>query len=913
MPAGEQATSAVLPAADGRWYGVTRNAVQHYSRVRVFERAVRNTPLVGGRTDWGDPIQAVLRSDGVLAFSPRGRGVIVTDVDVTGGAQIADGTSAAGNFPVPRRVADVQFADAALRACVAAAMPGSTLLAEVRTLACANAGIRDLRGLEWFRALESLDLRGNGIGTYEPVARLPLLREPLADRTLLDTSLLADLNLRACLRGEETTETGAVAGRYRARARGPGGVELNFRLDISRLGAVRATGDARTLELIPGIGYVLPYGRVALGVGTLTFSGGTGTGVLYDGVGQPYTVTADRLALSTRAYRYEDEVVALNCDGYDIEHLDGIPALPALEGLSVRGNRITSLEPAAAVARLTMLHAAGNMADATPDFARFIAQDAQDYAHFTQREVRVPAGAGSARIPAYRKPGTGGFLGYFTASVGSDAAIVGQDYAFRHEFISWEAMDAPTKEISVPILVPPARRCGQSFNVISTTGDLPGSLAVAKHVRVVLEGDGPACHADLDRDGIVDALDLDADGDAMDDTTERLAGLDPADAADAARDADGDGASNLAELDVGADPRNPGDAPGTFRFAPAPPVRFVTPRFDGLFLSTLRVGDRVALRALLLGTIARDDAGHSFLDVAHDLPTFLPLGRTTIPLQVNDLQGRARHTSTRIELTQVRSMTFAHGFGHVAAPPGATVDIPLNLYGIQHADMHIRVHFDSRRLEWVPGVTPLAIATLDEESAVQPDSFDLDGDPTTDVLVDLHMVASERSWRPLEFGSALLLHVRARPSVDAPAVTQIRFSASAASGVLDLVSAPVHVLAGVTLDIDANGRASALKDGLLFARWLAGLRGDDLVRDALGAGARRVQPDELGLFIRNGGAAGLFDIDDTQDITLATDGQLLLRWLFGFRDVPLTRSVLGPDAFRASPAGIDAFLSRHVP
>ncbi len=305
--------------------------------------------------------------------------------------------------------------------------------------------------------------------------------------------------------------------------------------------------------------------------------------------------------------------------------------------------------------------------------------------------------------------------------------------------------------------------------------------------------------------------------------------------------------------------------------------------------------------------------GNSFLDVIYALPSGLPLGHTAITLQTTDLQGQTRRTRRSIELTRVRSMTFAHGPGHVAGPAAGVFGIPLSLQGTQHPGIHVRVHFDSRRLEWVGGVTPLSIGALAGVSAVQPDSFDLDGDPSTDVLVDLLLAVIQRGWQPLEFGSGAILRFRSQPMVDGAAVTQVRFTAGATGSAVDLVTAPVHVLAGVSLDIDGDGQTSALKDGLLFARWLAGLRGEDLVRDALGTGALRTDPLDLGLLIRNGGATGLFDIDDSRDIALATDGQLLVRWLFGFRETSLTRNAVAEGAFRTAPWQVEGFLAPYDP
>jgi N-acetylneuraminic acid mutarotase len=51
------------------------------------------------------------------------------------------------------------------------------------------------------------------------------------------------------------------------------------------------------------------------------------------------------------------------------------------------------------------------------------------------------------------------------------------------------------------------------------------------------------------------------------------------------------------------------------------------------------------------------------------------------------------------------------------------------------------------------------------------------------------------------------------------------------------------------LDIDANGRADALTDGLLILRFLAGFRGDALIVGGIGSNARRITADEIETYL----------------------------------------------------------------
>ena len=53
------------------------------------------------------------------------------------------------------------------------------------------------------------------------------------------------------------------------------------------------------------------------------------------------------------------------------------------------------------------------------------------------------------------------------------------------------------------------------------------------------------------------------------------------------------------------------------------------------------------------------------------------------------------------------------------------------------------------------------------------------------------------------------------------------------------------------LDVDANGAADALTDGLLIIRYMFGLRGDALVAGAVGPNAMRAMPQDVEAYIKS--------------------------------------------------------------
>lgn len=127
---------------------------------------------------------------------------------------------------------------------------------------------------------------------------------------------------------------------------------------------------------------------------------------------------------------------------------------------------------------------------------------------------------------------------------------------------------------------------------------------------------------------------------------------------------------------------------------------------------------------------------------------------------------------------------------------------------------------------------------------------------------------------------------------------------------IDLVSVTVPV----TLDVDASITASkydALTDGLLIIRYLFGLTGPSLTSGALGGTAARSDPAAIKTYLDTFRPA--LDIDGNGTADALTDGLLILRYMFGLRGSPLIAGAVDPLGTRTTAPAIEAYLATLTP
>ena len=120
--------------------------------------------------------------------------------------------------------------------------------------------------------------------------------------------------------------------------------------------------------------------------------------------------------------------------------------------------------------------------------------------------------------------------------------------------------------------------------------------------------------------------------------------------------------------------------------------------------------------------------------------------------------------------------------------------------------------------------------------------------------------------------------------------------------------APDTVLPRV--DVDGITGYDALTDGLLIFRYLSGLTGTALTNGAVGAGS--TPPTAAAILQHLDNIRPLLDVDGDGKADAATDGLMLMRYMFGLREPALTVGAIGTGA-KLSGAQIEAYLRSVMP
>ena len=112
-------------------------------------------------------------------------------------------------------------------------------------------------------------------------------------------------------------------------------------------------------------------------------------------------------------------------------------------------------------------------------------------------------------------------------------------------------------------------------------------------------------------------------------------------------------------------------------------------------------------------------------------------------------------------------------------------------------------------------------------------------------------------------------------------------------------------------DIDDDGEAAALTDGLIMIRHMFGFDGVSLSAGAMGAEAGRATPDAISSHLTDANTE--LDVDGDGESKALTDGLLLIRYLFGFTGDSLISGAIGDGAERDTAEEVEAYIEARLP
>jgi len=252
-----------------------------------------------------------------------------------------------------------------------------------------------------------------------------------------------------------------------------------------------------------------------------------------------------------------------------------------------------------------------------------------------------------------------------------------------------------------------------------------------------------------------------------------------------------------------------------------------------------------------------------------------------------------------------------------------------------------KVHFNSSLFSFDPttGVSNKAQADVFQVGAVQLDTADTDNDPTTDRYIPINIASFSGQFpsaaAPTKLADLIFRAAdRAIDPVTGLKDTSINFSETEAAQGYGFAgtSASLKPLS-FSLDVDGDGKVTALGDGLMVIRHLFGaafsgvaltdkaispdspLLGGKLYT-SMSSSEKASVAAQVAANIQQGVDSGLLDVDKDNKTTALGDGLMVIRRLFGaaFDGAALTNKAISPDSpyfgppadFAAVAANIDA-------
>ncbi|KPA13666.1 conserved hypothetical protein, secreted [Candidatus Magnetomorum sp. HK-1] len=227
----------------------------------------------------------------------------------------------------------------------------------------------------------------------------------------------------------------------------------------------------------------------------------------------------------------------------------------------------------------------------------------------------------------------------------------------------------------------------------------------------------------------------------------------------------------------------------------------------------------------------------------------------------------------------------------------------------------LRIHYPSDALSYLGMTNVLETVSTPATDIAETGETD-DGNEATDRYIEIGWQDTLSNWPGVSLPTRLCT-VAFMPASDlAEGYTcTIIYQASLTHPGYLFYADPVSLeIQRFTLDVDANQTPDALTDGLLIIRYLFGLkRGNSLIENAvdLDNGLRK-SSDNINAYIKN--SLSYLDIDNNGKADALTDGILIMRYLFGLTDGDsLIGNAVDTQGTRTTSQDIKTYLDGLMP
>ncbi|MBC6477621.1 MAG: hypothetical protein GDA56_07360 [Hormoscilla sp. GM7CHS1pb] len=188
----------------------------------------------------------------------------------------------------------------------------------------------------------------------------------------------------------------------------------------------------------------------------------------------------------------------------------------------------------------------------------------------------------------------------------------------------------------------------------------------------------------------------------------------------------------------------------------------------------------------------------------------------------------------------------------------------------------------------------------------------LDGDPSTDKYILQAWVDANGNWPNSPNPTLYTANFTALPGFSGTQINfgansdDLPANSNFVPSSIALTSPAPSPAPSPALDIDGNGVIDALTDGLVAIRYLFGFRGETLTEGVVGEGATR-DTSEIVTYLDEMGDT-MLDVDGNGTAGALTDGILFMRHALGFEDQALISGAVSEDATRTTASAINEHL-----